>query len=680
MNPEFGKNKKSKLARLQERIYSRINPPKRRQRRKLFSSQDIGIEVSKDVDFKALGLEEEKDNKQEEEKKEAPLSKFYKEDLLFEEPEKFWNFSKVLLLISLIFFIASVSLAYYFVVKGLNEVDPNKISLLVKAPEYVKSGDITQFQIIVENRNPAALELTDLFMEYPPGTIVSGNNYKLETLTNDDGSLRRVVTQRTKLGKIEPGELKRGTLRAKLFGRKDETKKVTAMLEYRVKGSSAIYSVKKTIPITFLTGTIDLYIDGPKEAIFGQDPEYLVTLKNTSLADLYNVKLKAELPLGVKILESTPKMTEDNLWVFKRIGKGEEAKVRIKMRMDGQSGDIRVIKFKAGTAAITEEDKVINALYQDADHKVTIAKPFLYTDIILPRKKNNYYVLAPGASSEATLEWVNTLPDPIENLVLVVSLSGEALDKYKVKANKGFYKSRENLIVWDRTTVGKLFEHVPAGKSGQLRFSVGSKNPEELVKIQNPEITMELHASAKRLNESGVQNALNAANTKKIRVESFVTFSSRALYFSNPLKSAGALPPKADKPTVYGIEWKITNTSNTLKDVTVRAFLPPNVDWGKIVLPATERVTYNPSTGEVIWRAGEVKPGTGYYLPSRKVYFNLILTPSVSQIGSSPDLLSNIEFTSTDSWTDTEIKIKIPKTDTKLNEEGASEFYNKVVK
>ena len=189
-----------------------------------------------------------------------------------------------------------------------------------------------------------------------------------------------------------------------------------------------------------------------------------------------------------------------------------------------------------------------------------------------------------------------------------------------------------------------------------------------------------MHASAKRLSDPNSQNTLTSFLEKEVRVQTDIKATSRSLYFSNPLKSGGALPPKADNPTVYGIEWEVTNSTNLTKDVEMVGYLPPNASWGQVFLPATERLDYNPTTGQITWTLGEVKPGTGYYLPSRKVFFNVVLTPSVSQINQMPAIVNNQKLKAKDVFTDTDITLTIPNTTTRLKEAQAGEFYYRVVK
>ena len=683
MDNEENKNK-SKLDSLRQRIYSRSNPPRRRGRR-LFRSYNepvLSTDVPKElIDETQDGIS--KDNavnlNPENNKDMAQDANVDSYILDNAEDRGFWTAPKIFLFVSVIFFFFSIGLAYFFIIKGINEVNQNKIAMVVNGPSYIKSGDTLKLQIAIENQNNAALELTDLVVDYPPGTIIPGVPYKVESV-DYNGSIRRVVRERKSLNSIGAHELKRGIVSARLYGKKDDTKDITIKLQYRVKGSNAVFEISKIYPIRFSSDALSINVEGPTEALFGQKPKLKIYLKNTSADNLLNIALKAQLPLGVKIIKSDPEL-KNNMWEFPILEPGEEKEIDILMQVDGQTGDERVLKFVAGMIDSNANVARIDSPFQQVDHKLVIKRPFLFTQLNISGNKNNdFFVVQPGSQFEASLEWLNTLPKSMEDLVLALTLKGDALDKYKVKPGSGFYKSKDNLIIWDKTTVGRIFEKVPAGAKGKLTFKLGVKDTPQLIRVINPSFTATLHASANRLSTQGTQNTLTAFLEKEIRVKTDLTVNMRSLYFSNPLKSAGALPPKADKPTIYGIEWEVKNSTNLVKNAEITGYLPPNVEWGKVFLPATESVEYNPTTGQIKWNLGDIKPGTGYYLPSRKVFFNVVITPSGSQIGQSPTLINNQIFKGLDVFTNTDITKNLKNVDTKIQEPQGNEFYYRVVK
>ncbi len=662
----FGR-KKSNLEKLNEKIYSRTAKLRKRERRRIFNSERVLVRENLPDDFLP---ENEKTNNEDTTKKEAPLAKFYK------EPKAETSKAGIIFFVlSVLFFVLSLVGAYFFIITGANSVSNKNISIYVNAPEFVDSGDLFTMQIVIENRNKVALEKAYLVVDYPEGSAApSGQLENVERVRS--GKKERVSRLKLPLGKIDAASRKKGTVRARIFGKKDEMKKVYISLEYRIKGSNAIYALDKTQFVKLLSDAITLDTEGPSEALFGQKQKLKLIVKNNSKSALSSILIKAELPYGVKILESKPD-NQNGVWEIEKLDPGEQNEIQLLLKSDGQSGDERVIKFKAGVKSMVEENKIAS-LYQEAEHVLKISKPFVASSVQIGQDKGEYSVVKPGQTHKGTLTWQNTLPYSLEDLTFAVALSG-VLDKYKTSAFKGFYDSLNNLLIWDKATKPDL-ANVSKGKSGVLQFSIGVLDPKSLADTINPKINIEVNTSARRLSEQNVESSLRSAYNRELRVESFVEFESNSLYFENPLKSAGAFPPKVDSPTVFGVEWKITNTSNLIKDAQVTALLPPNVTWTGVYMPATENISYNSQTGRITWNLGDIKPSSGYSLPARKVYFNLTLIPSVPQIGKTAKLLLNQEFAGKDSYTDTDIKIDLPDLDTKTKDASATENHFKVIR
>ncbi len=671
------KTPKSKLQALSERIYSRVHPPKNRARRILRHERDF--DVKEDIDLEVLGVKTEQEEIKDDTSVTPPLAQFY-DELKEDKKVKFWTAPKIFLVFSVLFFFASMFAAYYLIMSGFNEVSAKKVKMLVKSPNYIESGDLLQLQVFIENLNHGDLEHSSLVVDYPMGTKIPNADYNIVSVGIGEKK-HKVVRQRLLLGTIKSGELKKGTVRARIFGEKDKIYPIQISLEYRLKKSSAIFAVEREHKIKISSDAVAVDVYGAKEAIFGQDPELLIKVKNNSLSAMSAVVLDAQLPLGAKIISADPAPQEKYRWIFPTLKSGEEKKIKLKLKVDGQSGDERVFKFSAGVADIKAENLKPALTFKNSEYKLTVARPFLATFITAGSEKDaGYSVIKPGAELEAHLNWVNTLSKPIEDVVVIMSIDGFALNKYGVSVTKGFYKSNNNLIIWDKTTAGKKMEFMKPAANGKFKFKLATKNSSKLVKITNPSIDLTVHATAKRLSEEGVSETLDAVSKKELRVETDLRFGARSLYFENPLKSQGPLPPKVDTPTVYGVEWTVTNSTNLSKDTIVTAFLPPNVLWGKMSLPATENITYNPATGQITWNLGNVKPGTGYYLPARRVYFNLILTPSVTQLDKKATILLNQKINAIDTFTDTKIEYRINNLDTAISESEAGEAYYKVIK
>ena len=172
--------------------------------------------------------------------------------------------------------------------------------------------------------------------------------------------------------------------------------------------------------------------------------------------------------------------------------------------------------------------------------------------------------------------------------------------------------------------------------------------------LTNPTITAEVTVRGQRISESGVPEEIKTVMTQNVRISSQAQFAARAVYFVGPFINSGPIPPQVEKETSYTIIWSIMNTSNAITGAEVRGILPPYVKWAGSVSPSKENITYNRSTNEIIWSPGDIPAGTGVGKPPREVAFQVVLTPSLSQVKLTANLLTNIRFRAVDSFTNAE--------------------------
>jgi len=95
--------------------------------------------------------------------------------------------------------------------------------------------------------------------------------------------------------------------------------------------------------------------------------------------------------------------------------------------------------------------------------------------------------------------------------------------------------------------------------------------------------------------------------------------------------------------------------------------LPPYVRWLGVVSPSSEKISYNPVGGEISWNVGDVDSGTGINIPSKEISFQVMLLPSVSQIGQTPDLTTEVVVTGKDMFTNASLREVFRSVNTRLS-------------
>jgi hypothetical protein len=205
--------------------------------------------------------------------------------------------------------------------------------------------------------------------------------------------------------------------------------------------------------------------------------------------------------------------------------------------------------------------------------------------------------------------------------------------------------------VWNNSTNPKL-DSVAVGDTETVNFSFipfGKKNDQIIL---NPESTFTLTIKANRNPENKVSDVIENSITKKIRLNSQITFKTWSEFNSKFFANSGPIPPKAEQKTSYTTVIELQNTTNILSGGVAKMKLPIYVQYEGVYAPQTERVTYDSVTREITWDVGTLAPKTGYTGgTTRQIALQVSIIPSVSQILTSPILLYDIFFEGKDMHT-----------------------------
>jgi hypothetical protein len=544
--------------------------------------------------------------------------------------------SSMLLIASGAFFVLSLGLSAYFLLSGSNFVSSENIDIELQGPTTVEGGAELPLQIGITNKNSVAIELADLIVEFPEGTR------EPEDLSVE---LTRV---RESLGTINSGDREQRTVRAVLFGPENSEQLITVTVEYRVKDSNAIFYTEKTYAVTLSSSPLTITVDALKEIASGQTVDMEVTVTSNSNNTIENVLLTGEYPFGFTFAASQPKASFGSaVWELGDIQPGGKRAVRIQGKIVGEDEEERVFRFSAGVQSDKDPTELATS-FLTILHGLTIKKPFLGVELALNGNTGAQYVAARGEQIRADVRWTNNLPDPIEDARIEVKLSGEALNRFSVSAERGFYRSVDNTIVWDQETNPTLAT-IPAGGAGTVSFSFSSLDL--TTALHNQQISLEISVGGKRVTESNVPETMTSSISRTVKLSTNLILTPRILFYSGPFTNAGPIPPRADRETTYTVMWTASNSSNRVTNATVVASLPSYVRWVGNVSPTGEDISFSNVGGQITWKVGELPAGG-----KKEAAFQIAFTPSVSQIGNSPILINDQTLSGTDEFTSTVIE------------------------
>jgi hypothetical protein len=544
---------------------------------------------------------------------------------------------KKFFVISLILFLIAIGFAFYKFLGNDLSVSGENIEIQVIGNSFTKGGENLPLQIEIDNKNKANLEFANLIVEYPKGA--------------EDNVTDVVRIPRDSIGTIKSGEKIIRNIDVKLFGVEKSIRNIKISLEYHPEGSNAIFTKDKYYPVTISLAPLSLSIDSPTSVISNQ----LLSIKvkaslNTSLSE-GNPVLQVSYPNNFVFESASPvPLIGNSIWSLSSLSLTDPVTLDIKGRIVGQEGEDQVFHAYAGTTSETDQSKV-NVIYSSILQKIEITKPFLSARILVNDKDQIDNSVLGGSVVNVSINWMNNLSTLVTDGQIIVNLDGNVFDESTIKTSNGFYDSANNQITWDRNLVPQLSEINP-GENGNLSFSfipkssVGSLNA-----VKDPQVRIKVSIRGRQPQLGYTFNDINNFSEKIVKVFSDLQIAQSGSYLS------GNNPPKAETETKYTINWTLSNSSNNITEAEARAIIPIYVNWVGLSSLEKENIKYNEITREVIWDIGQVLPNTGMEV-NREASFILSIKPSLSQVGSVPQLIKEVSLSGKDSFTGTILRSK----------------------
>ena len=569
---------------------------------------------------------------------------------------KFYPFLKGLIVFAIIFLIVALGVAYYFFKVNPNTISNSNIDINVSGPVIVSAGQELSLDVNVFNNNSVALESADLVVTYPDGT------------RRADDKVTSLITDRVPIGDIQAGNTQRTTIKSILLGEAGSTKDINIALEYKVPGTSSLFVKEKSYSIGISTGAVSIAVDSVKEITPEQQTTFNVSVKSNSSDIIRDVVFKTDYPFGFDYVSAEPAPSSaNNIWRLGDLAPGEIKTIAVNAKIFGQANQERTIRFSAGTAQMNNPNEIGTA-FASFSKSINLTAPFLAADVSLNGIGDEIVITNSGTRIQGEILWKNNLDVPIHDVSLEGKINGVIIDRATVNPSNGFYKSGDDTMYWDKST-DKELEDLAPGQSGLSRFSI---NVFPLTKdlasnLRRPEGSLTFTIKGNRINENNVPEEVTSQTSRKIRVTTDLGMDSILTYNTGAFANTGPIPPRMDKETTYTINVKISNSFNSVKKGIYTAKLPIYVKWLGNVSPASASgtVTYSQENRTITWNTGDINPGTGYNTNSKEISFQVGFTPSLSQKGTSPVIVSNQRLAGTDSFTGAMVSVDGRNLDTK---------------
>ncbi len=639
----------SKIEEIKKSLYSRTNPPKSKP---LSQLEEKNFDIADDWDNGDSSYAEKN------------------QDTYTMKKKKSHELLNKILLFSGLFFLLGIGYAFFAFTTGQATISSDNINIKVSGPISVAAGEVISLELEVKNNNDVTLELADLLIEYPEGT------------RNAEDISKELQRYRESLGTIKAGDRKSTTIESVIFGEEGDKKTILIGIEYRVPNSNAIFFVEREYEIEITSSPLSLEVSAPTHISTGEETEFVLTLTSNTTEVIKKVLIVAEYPFGFQYNENkgTKPSFDDSVWEIRDLSPGEKEKIVIRGTFVGQQDEERTIRFVVGLPEEFDE-KSIGTPFLTHSRSVTIERPFLGLSLALNGSTSERVVASIGSDIRGDITWNNNLSSRITNVEMQVALKGDLLDRNSVSGSKGFFRSTDDTIVWDSRSVGE-FNTLSARSSGSTGFSFSSLGLASVVgSFKDPTITLIATISGTSMDGSGIPEKVTTTIQKEVLLSTEIGLNVRGFYFDGPFINNGPLPPKVNQETTYTIVLSATNAINKVTGAKVKLVLPSYARWMSVVSPSTEKVTYSPVGGEIVWTLDDLEAGVGYSNPAREASFQIAVTPSISQIGTSPNLILNPRIEGRDVVTDTQLQSSVSRNITTLlrNDTGFINEYGSVV-
>jgi hypothetical protein len=407
----------------------------------------------------------------------------------------------------------------------------------------------------------------------------------------------------------------------------------------------------------------------PAEVNVGEEISIDIISTSNSNSVLEDFMIAVEFPFGFTFEGADPRPSKDtNVWHFGDLMSSGTKKIEIRGRLEGQTDEKKTFKVFAGKES-EFNPRELEIVFNSVSKTVPIRQPFIGVDFAINGNAGSSEVVVDsGRQITGSIDWINNLPSRILNGEIILKINGQLVDRTTIREKAGFYQSLNDSIIWNQTTDRSLSVIEP-GQTGSARFSLKTSSLFKLggVQYKNPRVTLEFEFNGERVSPGFPSEPIQITGSKIIKLNTAVQLATKGVYYTSPIPNSGPLPPRVDQETQYTIVWSIVNSSNDIENATIEANLPIYINWLGVITPTNESVQFNELTGQVSWNAGDISTGVGSISPAREVAFQVSLTPSISQIDTSPTIVSEVEFSGRDTFTGSQIELTDNPVTTRLN-------------
>ncbi|MDO8557949.1 MAG: hypothetical protein Q7S09_02010 [bacterium] len=541
----------------------------------------------------------------------------------------------VYLIILFVLILGGAVAGLFYVLRQEGTRGAAEVVLGLSVPEAITSGDEVSFLVSYKNGTGIPLQEAELFFRYPENSI---------PLENPDQLIKNVS-----LGTLQPNKEYSYTFTARVIGTKNSVMRSSAELTYKSAGG-VVFRKKTDAVIRIADAAFFLNLVVPQRAVAGEHIVYFLTYENLAPHAFAETRIRMHYPDGFLFSSAEPAPTyEEDVWDIGEVAVLGKGRIAVSGTLDGEEGDAKKVKAEIG---FVRDGKF--SPYQESFFDTIISPPPLSVTIELQDHPDHIAHL--GEMLTMKIGYQNNAEVPLKDVVLRAELASSLFSFKGLSAERGFFDSTRNIVIWNPQNVKELLFLNP-GEKYFLTLRVALKDAFPISSAEDTNFTARVIVTIESINVPPylALNKISSSSLLEIKIETRAELEAVAYYKddSSGIVNFGPLPPKANTETRYTIHWRVSVPANDLENVEVRSTLPSGVmGTGEAVSRYTDaKPSFNEATGEVIWFIPRVPANTGITQPAFETVFQVSVIPSTTQVGKSVELIRASLLSAVDSFT-----------------------------
>lgn len=557
-----------------------------------------------------------------------------------------------LLIVTFLFFIVTIMLAFYVQYVGIDKVvTVEKISIIAQGATSIDSGDSVSLSLRIANRNPVDIEDAVLSVVYPEGSYTNFESY-------GDSSIRVLRREQFSIGVIKEGEIANKNISFILFGKENELKEVGLELEYRSAGSSRNVVAKENYEVLLRTSAINLSKPIFTDPVVGKEIMFSFPVQSNIEKIIPLAFLRVKYPSNFSITSTSPKLSDpiNGIWRIINLRPGERRTIRVSgFIRDVENSEKSILSEVFIAPSVDERDR---ALVAEESSVIKIENAFISSKIKLKGAERKDLVASPKESIGGKLIIENIDNETLQNISVFLQFSGNGLDQSSIKGTRAYYDEIKNRLIWDIRETESL-KSLAKGKSIEFSFSFKTLPDRIDFAQENKNINLSVSVEAVR-SSSGKRDTAQNISYADILLRSVVEINAQTQFLTSILKNIGMLPPKVGESIQYTLKYFVRNSGNRISDVKLVIPLEREVKLtGSVNGLKNNEYEYNEEEHSVTISIPSIEPiGSGAV---RTIELQVETTPKERDIGRPLKLAKKGTFTAFDEYIKESVEKRLPE-------------------